>query len=124
MEAAVHQSLSRSPWIPNRRREHPWLEGSAMTEHSHPQFAVSNHHSLAEDAHVLWQQIRHSKEQQTFSASSDRAALSVPTPAVWRSCSQAAPSLGFTHTHSHTNWSPTVVRVYQHLVTSGKDAAS
>lgn len=59
-----------------------------MTEHSLPQFAVHNHHSAAEDLHMLWQQIRHSKEQQTFSASSNRAALSAPAPAAWRYCSQ------------------------------------
>lgn len=103
-----------------------------MTEHSLPQFSVYNHHSAAEDVHMLWQQIRHSKEQQTFSASSNRAALSAPSPAVSRSCSQAAPRLCFIYTHSHTHkykhshtdWSPTVVRVYQHFVTSGRDAAS
>lgn len=74
-----------------------------MTEHSLPQFSVYNHHSAAEDVHMLWQQIRHSKEQQTFSASSNRAALSVPSPAVRRSCSQAAPRLCFIYTHSHTH---------------------
>lgn len=74
-----------------------------MTEHSLPQFAAHNHHSAAEDVHMLWQQIRHSKVQQTFSASSNRAALSAPTPAVWRYCSQAAPSLCFMYTvHTHT----------------------
>lgn len=162
--------------------EYLQFEGFLMTEHSLPQFAVHNHHSAAEDLHMLWQQIRHSKEQQTFSASSNRAALSAPTPAVWRYCSQVlkllrgsaldilyAHTLTHTcshtlthtqiqtltqthwhthkntnththlHTHSHkhthwrthtqiqtlkhTHWSPTVVRVYQHFVTSGRDAA-
>lgn len=106
---------------------------------------------------MLWQQIRHSKEQQTFSTSSNRAALSAPTPAVWCYCSQAAAlRICFiytvhrhtqecthanlqanvckknVHVHVHTrdkskhytHWSPTVVRVYQHLVTSGREAAS
>lgn len=92
---------------------------------------IHNHHSATEDVRMLWQQIRHSKEQQTFSALSNRAALSALPPAVWHYCSQDAPRLCFkyaracTHTHkdkhSHTHWPPTVVRVYQHFVTSGSN---
>lgn len=54
---------------------------------------------------MLWQQIRHSKEQQTFSTSSNRATLSAATPAVWRYCSQAAaPTIRFIYTvHRHTH---------------------
>lgn len=73
-----------------------------MNKHSLPQFGMHNHHSAAEDLHMLWQQIRHSKEQQTFSTSSNRAALSAPTPAVWRYCSQAAPGLFIYTVHTHT----------------------
>lgn len=105
---------------------------------------------------MLWQRIRPSEEQQTFSTSSNRAALSATTHAVWPYCLQAALKLCFVyivhmhtytqgnmlkqlqrrakimcaHTHrdkckhSPTHWSPTVERLYQHLVTSGRDAAS
>lgn len=61
-----------------------------MREHSRRQFAMHNHHSAAEDMHMLWQQIRHSEEQQTFSTSSNRAAMSETTHAVWCYRSQAA----------------------------------
>ncbi len=85
-----------------KSQEYLQFEGFVMTEPSLPQFAVHNHHSAAEDMHMLWQQIRHSKEQQTFSASSNRAALSAPTPAVWCYCSQAAPRLCFKSVYTHT----------------------
>lgn len=80
-----------------------------------PQCAVHNHHSDAEDVHMLWKQIRHSKEQQTFSASSSRAALSALTPAVWRYCSQAALRLRFictVHMYTYTN-TPTHIGLQQ-----------
>lgn len=51
---------------------------------------MHNHHSAAEDMHMLWQQIRHSEEQQTFSTSSNGAALSAVAHAARCYCSQAA----------------------------------
>lgn len=137
----IHQSLSGSSCcccVAAQSWQYLQFEAFVTTEYRLLRFVIHNHHSAAEYMYMLWQLIRHSKEQQPFSTSSNRAALHRLCVAllltvffiyilythryththmqgnIFKQSKMCAHTCRDKYKHSHTHWSPTVVRLCQH----------